>query len=533
MREDTTVARDDQTHGGAAGVEPLDQRRVSVVCRSTRVDLSLPAHLELVSVIPEVVDLVRDHVRAAAGPGSEVDVNSLMGGGTGGSWQLSRLAGGPLAVSETLAQQRVHDGELLVLDHRPVPTPAPLFDDVLQGLTDPDVSRSPAWGRRDAILTATATVAVSAMAAAAALGSQWSSGGGLTTPLVSLVLALLGLAGVLGFRGTAAPGPAHITAATATIGFTMLAAATVSAPSVGTDGPPIGAGALLGAFTAGAVVATVLRCTVFRPATATYGMAAGYLAAAVALGTGAVGALIAAVSGIAVSAVGAGAVLVGLFLLTSAPRISVSAARIPIPPVPAPGEDVEDGDLLEIDHDLRGRSSAGQLTEGRSSSGRTNPGPLPTPDVLRHRFLTSRSWLTGLLIAAGTVCTVGALTALSGAGSGRWAAPLALVLVVVLVLRGLGYADRLHTTVLLTTALVLTTGVLVGAALVLESPVTVVVPAAVAVAVAVVVASTVLGHVELSPATLRAVGIIDAIAICLVVPLAVGAMDVYSLVRQR
>mgnify|MGYP007028526124 CR=1 FL=1 len=38
--------------GVAAGVEPLDQRRVSVVCRTTRVDLSLPAHLELVAVIP-------------------------------------------------------------------------------------------------------------------------------------------------------------------------------------------------------------------------------------------------------------------------------------------------------------------------------------------------------------------------------------------------------------------------------------------------------------------------------------------------
>ena len=517
------MTRADQTHEVAAGVEPLDQRRVSVVCRSTRVDLSLPAHLELVSVIPEVVDLVRDHVRAAAGPGSGVDVNTLMGGGTGGSWQLSRLAGGPLAVSETLAQQRVHDGELLVLDHRPVPTPAPLFDDVLQGLTDPDVSRSPAWDRRDAVLAATATVAVAAVAAATALGSQWSSGGGLVTPLVSLVLALLGLAGVLGLRGTAAPGPAHAVAGAATIGFTMLAAATVSAPPAGPDGPPIGAGALLGAFTAGAVLATVLRCTVFRPATATYGMAAGYLAAAVALGIGAVGALVTAVSGIAVSAIGAGAVLIGLFLLTAAPRVSVTAARIPVPPVPAPGDDVEDGDLLEIDHDLRGRSSAG----------RTTPGPLPTPDVLRHRFLTSRSWLTGLLVAAGIVCTVGALTALTGTGSGRWAAPLALVLVVVLVLRGLGYADRLHTTVLLTSALVLTTGVLAGAALVLDSPVTVVVPAAVAVAVAVVVAATVLGHVDLSPATMRAVGVVEAIAICLVVPLAVGAMDVYSLVRQR
>ena len=104
------MSADSEIRGVAAGVEPLDQRRVSVVCRSTRVDLSLPAHLELVAVIPEVVDLVRDHIRAAAGPASGVDVDARMGGGTGGSWQLSRLAGGPLAVSETLAQQRVHDG---------------------------------------------------------------------------------------------------------------------------------------------------------------------------------------------------------------------------------------------------------------------------------------------------------------------------------------------------------------------------------------------------------------------------------------
>ncbi|MBB1050824.1 type VII secretion integral membrane protein EccD, partial [Dietzia sp. CW19] len=48
--------------GVASGVEPLDQRRVSIVCRTTRVDLSLPAHLELVAVIPEIVDLVRDRI---------------------------------------------------------------------------------------------------------------------------------------------------------------------------------------------------------------------------------------------------------------------------------------------------------------------------------------------------------------------------------------------------------------------------------------------------------------------------------------
>ena len=117
-------------------------------------------------------------------------------------------------------------------------------------------------------------------------------------------------------------------------------------------------------------------------------------------------------NGTPASAVGAGAVLVGLLLLTAAPRIAVSAARIPIPPVPAPGEDVGDGDLEEIDHDLRGRIADGRRPHGQ----------LPTPEVLRHRFLTSRSWLTGLVAAAGAVCTSGALIALTGDGSGPWSA---------------------------------------------------------------------------------------------------------------
>lgn len=507
-----------------AGVEPLDQRRVSIVCRTTRVDLSLPAHLELVAVIPEVVDLVRDQVRAAAGPASGVDPDARMGGGPGGSWQLSRLAGGPLAVSETLAQQRVHDGEILVLDHRPVPTPAPLFDDVLQGLTEPDVARSPAWSRRDAVRTATATTAVVAVAAAAALARQWWTTGGLLVPLVAVVLALLGVAGIVALRSSPAPGGAHSVAAGVAVGFTVLAAATV--------GPaPAGAGHLVGGFTAGAVLAGLLRCVAFRPAPPrAYGLAAGYLALTIVLTVGAVGSAVVAFTGTPVAAAGAGGVLVGLALLTAAPGIAVSAARIPIPPVPAPGEDVETGDLADVDHDVRGDRSGG--APGTDDS-RTR-GPLPTPAVLRHRFLTSRSWLTGLVAAAGAICAAGSLITLTGDPSTtRWAAPLALVLTVVLVLRGLGYADRTHTAVLLGSALVLAAGVLIGGGLTLPAPVAVVVPAAVAVAAAVMVSAVVLPHVELSPAALRAVVTIEAIGICVIVPLAVGAMDIYTLVRHR
>lgn len=515
----------------AAGVEPLDQRRVSVVCRTTRVDLSLPAHLELVAVIPEVVDLVREHVRAAAGPAVTVDVDARMGGGAGGSWQLSRLAGGPLAVSETLAQQRVHDGEILVLDHRPVPTPAPLFDDVLQGLTEADVARTPAWDRHDAARVAARTASVTAALAAAALLRQWWTGGSPVVPLVAALLAVVGLAAVLALRGTAAPGHAHAAAGGAAVGFTVLAAGTVGQP-------PGGPGALLGALAAGAVLAGVLRATAFRPtpprdgdaadatARTTYALAAGYLALTVALAIGAVAAGVAATTGAPPAAAGAGTLLAGLLVLTSAPRLAVTAARIPVPPVPTPGEDVDAGDLEDLDHDLRARGGDG------AGSGAAAP-TLPTPAALRHRFLTSRSWLTGLLAASGAAAATGALVALGDPDATRWAAPTAFVLVVLLVLRGLGYADRVHTTVLLVSALALTAGILLGAVATLPEPVAVVVPAAAAVAAAVVVAATLLPRVELSPGALRAVGTVEAVLLCSVVPLAVGAMGVYSLVRQR
>ena len=518
-----------EVRGVAAGVEPLDQRRVSIVCRTTRVDLSLPAHLELVAVIPEIVDLVRDHIRASTSlPASGVDVDARMGGGAGGSWQLSRLAGGPLAVSETLAQQRVHDGEILVLDHRPVPTPAPLFDDVLHGLTEPEVARSPAWDRRDAVHAATATTAVVTVTAAAALVGQWWAGGGLVTPLVSAVLALLGLAAVLALRSSAAPGGAHAVAAASAVGFTVLAAGTV-------DTAPAGAGHLVGGLTAGAVLAAVLRCTVFRPdPRRLYGLAAGYLALCAVLSVGAAAAVVVAATDVPVHAAGAGALLAGLVLLTAAPGIAVSAARIPIPPVPAPGEDVGAGDLEERVHTVGDRGEIDHDVRTRGPGDTSARGPLPTPAVLRHRSLASRSWLTGLLSASGTICAVGSLVSLTGdPGSARWASPLALVLVVVLVLRGLGYADRVHTATLLLSALVLTAGVLLGTVLTQPSPVGTVVPAAAAVAVAVVLAAVVLPHVELSPAALRSVGTLETIGICVIVPLAVGAMGVYSLVRQR
>src|SRR5699024_7842995 len=119
----------------------------------------------------------------------------------------------------------------------------------------------------------------------------------------------------------------HTVAGVSALAFTVLAAATVGSA-------PAGAGHLIGGLTSGAVLAGVLRCTVFRvgvvaggdgrPRTAaaapTYPLAAGYLAATVTLTVGAIGAAGAAFSGAPVEAIGPALALTGLLLLTSAPR---------------------------------------------------------------------------------------------------------------------------------------------------------------------------------------------------------------------
>lgn len=504
-----------------AGVEPLDQRRVSVVCRSTRVDVSLPAHLELVAIIPEIVDLVREHIRAVAGPGRPVDPDDLMGGATGGSWQLSRLAGAALSVSETLAQQRVHDGEILVLDHRPVPTPAPLFDDVVHGLTETSITGDTGWAPRWSRLTALLTVAVCALSCAGAVLIQWFDSGGPLPALACGALAVASLVAVVAARTSAVPVAALSTATGCAVWFTASTALTA------VPGAP-GAGHLLAGATTAAAVAVVLRVVL---GTGRDGLGAGgvvdetgfrfdalCLASTLAAAVAAVAALVVSLTGAEPAAVAAGAVVIGVLLLTAAPRLAVAAGRVPLPPVADVGTTTVSPDL----------------GDGPESTDATELAALPTPQVLRVRAASTRSWLTGLLAGSGAVIVVGSLVSLTGpAPVTVWSAPLAVVLVPVLVSRALAYADRAHVGVLLGWALVLVAGILVGSVVTVDRPVGLVVPVSIAVASCAVTIAATAGRAEPSPLTQRTIGAIEAVLITSVVPLALGAAGVYALIRHR
>ena len=501
-----------------AGVEPLDQRRVSVVCRSTRVDLSLPAHLELVAIIPEIVELVREHIRGVAGPGRPVDTDDVMGGGSGGSWQLSRLAGGALSVSETLSQQRVHDGEILVLDHRPVPTPAPLFDDVVHGLTELAVTGDTGWSARCTRATVLLTVVVCALCGAAAITAQWLASGGPLPPLAAGALAVAALVALVAARTSDAPAAVVLTATGCAVVFTGSAALTA------VPGDP-GAGHVLAGATTAAVLAVVLRVAsgTGRDGVRSDGsidetghrVDALCLCSAVTSSVAAVAGLVVSLTGAEPAAVAAGAVVVGVLLLTAAPRLSVTAGRIPLPPV----ADVGDGAPMTAN---AGDTDASELAA------------LPTPEELRRRAVATRSWLTGLLAGSGAVITGGAMIALTGSDAvTAWSAPLAVVSVPVLALRALAYADRVHVAVLLGWSLVLVTGILVGSVVTVDQPVGLVVPVAIAVASCAVIAAAVSERPDPSPPTQRAVAAVEAVLVTSVVPLALGAAGLYELIRHR
>jgi type VII secretion integral membrane protein EccD len=101
--------------GGTVTLSDPSLRRVSVYAESGRRDLALPAHVPVAALMPSMVDLV-----AASGPGP---------------CRLSRLDGGALDTSMTLAQHAIRDGAALVFSRTQPVAPAPRVDDEAEAVS--------------------------------------------------------------------------------------------------------------------------------------------------------------------------------------------------------------------------------------------------------------------------------------------------------------------------------------------------------------------------------------------------------------
>jgi type VII secretion integral membrane protein EccD len=453
--------------------------RLTVLAPRARVDVALPADVPIAELVPMVLELVGEPARGARPE----------------PWRLSGAAGGPLPAAATLGELGVLDGDLLRIAPDAAPPAPPVFDDPVDALA----ATAGAARAGDRRFRAAAVLAV-AVAAGAVLAGVAGPGGTLLATAAAVVAVVH--AGRLARRaelrieggtagGTGEDDPLRLAAVTAAVAAVPLAAA---AGVAALPGSSAAAQLLLAVVAAGSTAAAaqiVLR--VVAPALV------GVVVAAVPVGLAAVAALR---FGVTPPAAAAGLVALALAAVPLLPRAALRLAGLPRPLVPADGEELVDAD--------------------------TGPDLLP-PDELAERADLARGYLAGLTGGCAALAAVAALPAATATG---WTGPvLAGVTVAVLGLRARSYADPAPARITLVSAIA--AGIGLAALFALQAGAggrAAVAAGLLAAAAAGAVTITRTGPIG-SPVTRRAIDLLEGLLVAVAVPLALGAMNLFGLVR--
>lgn len=394
-------------------------------------------------------------------------------------WRLSGAAGGSLPVAATLEELAVPDGEMLRLAPVSLPPPAPVFDDPVDALATSAADVPALGGRFGAGAVLVVAAAAAAICAAPGPGS----------PSSTVVAGLAAVAALwAAFWLARRPPPAPDAARTA-----ALVAVPAAAAAGWTALPPMAGGLLahlLLAVAAAGVAATVAQVVVRVVAPALIAV----VVAAVVIGGGLIGMRIGATPQAATAAIAALAIVVGPLL----PRAAIRLAGLPRPVVPG-DPDPGDGGL--------------------------------SPAELADRAALARGYLGGLAGGCAVAVSAGAVvTAALDSATGGWVGTaFAAAAVTALGLRSRGYADAAPARTTLAAALAGGIGVAIVLGLVAGAA------SWTALAMLVICAAGVLAQGRatspISPVTRRMIDMVEGVLVVTAVPLALGAMGVYEIVR--
>ncbi len=381
--------------------------RVSIIGGHTQMDLGLPVTVPILEMMAEVTALIESRDPADPTENDDAPIPAE-------HWTLARIGHPPLNPESTLAGAGIRDGDVLLLQSRGAKAAPAFFDDVIDAVARFTGTTFRGW---------TVAAVQWAVIIAALVG----------TPVVAVLLVLAKNHG----QGV----PAGVIAVGA--GLAALTAAVVVARAY--------------ALTTVSIVLSLCALILLAPGVAlfvptTFGSAHMLLACAVCLVVAtvayrltAVGATLvaAAVSvslfgGVAAAAmlvwhhppdkVGAAVVAVGLTVVSLSARLAAAAARIPVPPVPTAG-----GQVDPADHEPR------PTIEGIGAIGAT---ALASAAGLAERARVANQYQSGILIGTVAAVVVGAVAAADPLGPQRWPGiALAVVAGVVLCLRVRTFAD--------------------------------------------------------------------------------------------
>lgn len=454
-------------------IESRSYCRVVVVAPSTRVDLALPSDVPVIDLLPMLLQVTGE---------ARED-----GGGAHGGWKLVRAGHGELDGGRTLRALDVADGELLRLAPREEPTVVPIYDDVVDAIASTRRERINARSMNPGLAAGLIVAAMAAAALTLFLRGLREAGTTTVDAYVAggLSLVLLGLAAAIahGYRSRI------LATATAAAGIP-----TAFVCGLGAVGDPAGHwGVLLGAalclaYTLGAALALRTGTVVF----------AAVALAAVFTG---VSALIAGAAHVDAVRVVAGTAAVALGALSLLPRLAVRLARLPLATVPTSAEDLQAGDEPDNIADVTARARvAGEYLAGTQ---------IGTAAVAGFCAFILGAHLGVLSVAlAATVVVALALRARSIPGLGARVA-----LVGSAALGGLAAAVEVARSGHDGNGIALLL-VLLGLAL-----------------VTLVIASAPSRH-RVSPQLMRLIDYFESAVVIAVLPLAVGAMGLYSVLRH-
>ncbi|AEF42490.1 hypothetical protein AS9A_4056 [Hoyosella subflava DQS3-9A1] len=453
----------------------------------TQVDLALPDSVPLLLILPRLSEIV--HCRAS-GPDTPSTTASAA------QWTLSRLGEGPLDLDLSLARLGVRSGEVLVLSPVGEAPPAPLFDDVIEAVAEHSAPKDATWtvgrGRK---------LSYSAMLGAALAASLVLA---TSEPLAHLQLALAGvfLSPVLFALAVAAQRHCGATAS----GVLLLSAIPVAAASVAHLIPGnMGAPHLIAGGAVGATMA-LLGLRTFPLAAALLLPAFG---TAVTVGFAA---MLNLVAGLGPATIAATLIAATPFAVAAAPRLAMLGARLPIPPVPAPGTALDVADAIHED------------------------GSNDTPHVtLCQKAQAAERFVTGVIA---TVTAVGAASAIVIASlavmSGELPLPLAILTAIVaaaLSLRGRSIAATVPALLVTGTGAFMAVSVLIAATLSAQVPPDLLFLAAILVLVLAFVFGTLAPGRSYTPLQYRLAELTEYGLLAAIVPVACWALGVYSAIR--
>jgi ESX secretion system protein EccD len=452
--------------------------RVTVVAPNTRIDVALPADVAVADLLPMLLDMAKE--------------TSPDGGARHGGWALAKLGDAALDPSRTLASLGIIDGELLQLRKRNENPPPPLYDDVVDAIAEsaPDSFRP--WtketARRFGHVAGGLALALSALALFLS-GSLY--GGSSIAPAI---------AGGIGAIACVALGATLAKAYQAEATGVLIAAAGglplafVSGFYI-VPGLSVRANLLLGA---------VLVLIVASVCIAVIGAGITVFIAAATVGTFGALAFLAAmlISNEPPAGIAAGAVAVALACISILPRATIWLAKLPLPHVP---------------------STAEELKEDTG---------FPDYRAIEQRTSIAHDYMTGLMIGCGTVTAISAVVAATAPGV--FGIILSVVATLVLLLRARAYANGAQAIALLTTGMVSAAGILIGwmTSATADQRVMYVFGALILVGAGALVVGVIFPNQRFSPPLRRTVEILEAICIAVVIPLALGVMDLYTTLRH-